>query len=161
MYAHYKLGRGESLNLDNLGAKKLISHVILKQHAFGIQGSIRERFLLDIVADFLEGKRKYTFNNNYDIGSEINIWAFGSGVIFGEFFGKITKLKSGDFSVIGKIVYQFSDIFEDPYDTFDWVDGSWDPYGTPYKITDTIIHQENAVIYATKAHERLTQRAKK
>lgn len=37
--------------------------------------------------------------------------------------------------VTGVVNYKFTDIFEDPYDTFDLVPGSFDITGTPYKIT--------------------------
>lgn len=33
--------------------------------------------------------------------------------------------------------YQFSDVFEDPYDTFNWIPDSYDPNGKPYRITGT------------------------
>ncbi|MDO4907327.1 hypothetical protein [Neisseria sp.] len=114
MFVHYLKGRGEALNLDNLGAKKLIAASILKENAF-----------------------------------------VGSGTLSGEFIGKITKLKTGNFSLIGEIIYKFSDVFEDPYDTFNLIEGSWDPNGTPYRITDTIIHKVNAVVTAEAVNRKL------
>lgn len=35
MFVHYLKGKGEALNLDNLGAKKLIAASILQENAFG------------------------------------------------------------------------------------------------------------------------------
>lgn len=157
MYLHYLYGKGEALNLDNLGAKKLVSAVILKEGAFKRKGSIERRFLSTVAKRFGKNKTNYTFENNYNIGSEINIWAFGSGVIGGKFVGKINKLKSGDFSIVGTITYTFTDEFKDPYDTDDWVDGSWDPNGTPYKIKDTIIHKVNTLITTQEEKEAYDQ----
>lgn len=88
---------------------------IIKDGAFGKHGSIQSRFTRDIAKKFLKGNNDYSFLNGYDVGSEIGIWAFGSGDIGGKFVGSITQLKSGDISVIGTIDYRFSDIFRDPY----------------------------------------------
>ncbi len=112
MFAHYRLGKGENLTLDNLGASKLVSNAIIKDGAFGKHGSIQSRFTRDIAKKFLKGNNDYSFLNGYDVGSEIGIWAFGSGDIGGKFVGSITQLKSGDISVIGTIDYRFSDIFK-------------------------------------------------
>lgn len=120
----------------------------LKDGACKKQGSIETRFLTDVARKFKQGEKNYTFRTSYDVGSEIGIWAFGSGVIAGVFVGNINKLKTGDYSIIGTVTYTFSDIFGDPYDTFNWTKASWDPNGTPYKISDTIIHKVHTVIYA-------------
>lgn len=146
MYAHYLLGNGESLNLNNLGATELVSNAIIKDGAFDKHGSIQSRFTRDIAEKFLEGNNDYSFLNGYDVGSEIGIWAFGSGDIGGKFVGSITQLKSGDISVIGEINYKYSDIFRDPYDIKNWVQGSWNPNGTPYNITGSIKHNVNTVV---------------
>lgn len=63
MYDHYVLGKGESLSLDNLGAKKLVSGAILKEKAFGKpNGSVQSRFTRDIAREFQQGTNNYTFN---------------------------------------------------------------------------------------------------
>ncbi|MDU8925624.1 hypothetical protein RYD26_12110 [Pasteurellaceae bacterium LIM206] len=65
------------------------------------------------------------------------VWAMGSGKLSGEFIG--TKKDNGDgtFYVKGKIKYYYSDRFEDHYDTFNMIDGSWDLFGVPYDIEET------------------------
>ena len=73
MFVHYLKGRGEALNLDNLGAKKLIAASILKENAFGRKGTVEKRFLEEVAADFTKGIKKYTFINSYPFGSEIGI----------------------------------------------------------------------------------------
>lgn len=154
MFIHYLKGKGEALNLDNLGAKKLVSASILKENAFDKEGSVQRRFLVSVAKKFQDGVKGYTFNNSYNVGKEIGIWAFGRGTISGEFIGKVTKLKTGDFSLVGEIRYKFSDVFEDPYDTFNLVGGSWDPNGTPYKIINTIIHKVSTTVTAAEANKK-------
>ncbi|MDO4907325.1 hypothetical protein [Neisseria sp.] len=146
------------MNLDNLGVKKLVSDSILRENAFNRRGNIQRRFLVSTAVNFTKGIKKHTFINSYAFGSEIGIWAFGSGTLSGEFIGNITKLKTGNFSLIGEIIYKFSDVFEDPYDTFNLIEGSWDPNGTPYRITDTIIHKVNAVVTAAEVKQQLQGR---
>ena len=64
-------------------------------------------------------------------------WAIGNANLIGKFQGSITKNKDGTVHIDGKITYHFEDSFEDPYDTFNWTrDTSWNPDGTPYKITE-------------------------
>lgn len=146
MYLHYLYGNGEDLTLKNLGAEDLMRAAIIKHGSFEREGSIESRFTAQIAKKFENGSSDYSFNNGYDFGSESLPWAFGSGNLSGEFKGQVTKLQSGDFHVVGQATYYFSDIFQDPYDTFDWFEGSWDPNGKPYNITGEIKNNINTVV---------------
>lgn len=51
--------------------------------------------------------------------------------------GKISNLKFlPNNTATADITYEFRDRFTDPYDTFNWVEGEWNPNGTPYEIED-------------------------
>lgn len=146
MFQHYRFGKGEALTLDNLGAKEALNKTILRKGAFGREGSIQSRFGVQIAEKYDNGDSDYSFDNGYDFGSEDLPWAFGSGNLSGVFNGDINKLKNGNFHVQGQVTYKFSDTFQDPYDTWDSVEGSWDPNGIPYKITGEIKNNINTVI---------------
>lgn len=60
----------------------------------------------------------------------------GSGMLEGEFKGTVVKQDDGAYKITGHIEYHYTDRFEDPYDTFNWVPGSWAPYGTPYDVEE-------------------------
>ncbi len=61
-------------------------------------------------------------------------FAFGDATLSGDFQGTINVREDGSFSYSGDANVQFYDKFTDPYDTFDWVKGEWNPDGTPYNI---------------------------
>ena len=146
MFDHYRFGKGEALTLDNLGATETLNKVILRRGAFDREGSIQSRFGVQIAEKYDNGDSDYSFDNGYNFGAEGLPWAFGSGDLSGIFNGNINKLSNGSFHLQGQVTYKFSDIFQDPYDTWDWVEGSWDPNGTPYKITGMIKNNINTVI---------------
>lgn len=134
MFNHYLHGQGQPLTLENLGSLELLKRTVVRKGAFKKSGSIQSRFIKQLIRKFKIGDKDYTFKNSYNVGKEIGVWAYGSGVIAGEFDGVITENSVGDIRISGKINYFFKDKFKDPYDTFDWIPGSWDPNGTPYKI---------------------------
>ena len=146
MFNHYLHGQGQSLTLENLGSLELVKKAVIEEKSFGKDGSIQSRFIRQLIRKFKIGDKDYTFENSYNIGKEIGIWAYGSGVIAGEFNGVITENSVGDIRISGKINYFFKDKFKDPYDTFDWIPGSWDPNGTPYKITGNWSNYINTTI---------------
>lgn len=134
MFSHYLHGQGQPLTLENLDSLGLLKEAVIREGAFGKEGSIQSRFIKQLVRKFKIGDKDYAFENSYNVGKEIGIWAYGSGVIAGKFEGSIDKNSAGDIRISGKINYVFKDEFKDPYDTFDLIPGSWDPNGTPYKI---------------------------
>ena len=147
MYQHYRYGKGEALTLENLGSAQLLKDSVLKEGAYQRESSIQDRFIQnDLFRKFKEGDKNYTFSNSYDVGKEIDIWAYGSSVISGKFSGTIEKNSAGNTRISGKIDYRYTDEFEDPYDTFDNFPGSWDPNGTPYKITGSWTNYVNQTI---------------
>ena len=147
MYQRYRYGKGEALTLENLGSAQLLKDSVLKEDAYQRESSIQDRFIQnDLFRKFQEGDKNYTFSNSYDVGKEIDIWAYGSSVISGKFNGTIEKNSAGGIRISGKIDYRYTDEFQDPYDTFDNFPGSWDPNCTPYKITGSWTNYVNQTI---------------
>ncbi|OLF40244.1 PAAR domain-containing protein [Psychrobacter sp. Rd 27.2] len=146
MFNHYLHGQGQPLTLENLGSLELLKKAVVRKGAFKQDGSIQSRFIHQLVRKFKINDKDYTFENSYNVGKEIGIWAYGSGVIAGKFEGVINKNSVSDIRISGKINYFFKDKFKDPYDTFDWIPGSWDPNGTPYKITGSWSNYINITI---------------
>ena len=146
MLHHYRFGEGEALTLDNLGATGAVNKEIFRRGAFGREGSIQSRFGVQIADEYNNGSSDYSFDNGYNFGAEGLPWAFGSGDLSGVFEGDVNKLENGSFHVQGQATYQFSDTFQDPYDTWDWFKGSWDPNGMPYQITGEIKNNINTVV---------------
>lgn len=130
MFAHYLAGGGKALNLSNLGIKQIMMDKVTENNAFGLIGSIQNRFIENqIIAD-----KQYFFERPYAVGKE-TIWALGTATISGTFTGSVTITTEGKYHVKGIINYSFFDKFEDPYDTFNWLPGTIDN-GFPFEIKD-------------------------
>lgn len=146
MLTHYMYGLGQPLSLENLGTQQLVQDAVLKEGAFHKEeGSVQSRFQDQIIKKYKNSETDYSFDNGYDVGDEIGVWAFGSGTIEGQFEGAVEENSSG-YVLHGKIKYQFSDVFEDPYDTFDLIPGSWVPNKDPYHIYGSWENQVNTFI---------------
>ncbi|TSB21709.1 DUF4150 domain-containing protein [Psychrobacter sp. YGAH215] len=146
MYGHYLYGRGQPLTLENLGSAQLLKDSVLKEGAYKRESSVQDRFIKQLAGKFKTGDTDYTFSNAYNVGEEIDVWAYGSSVISGKFNGTIEKNSAGDTRISGKIDYKYTDDFKDPYDTFDNFSGNWDPNGTPYKVTGSWTNYVNKTI---------------
>lgn len=132
MYSQYTAGGGRPVSLSEMGLDQKVKDLVTKEGAFGKSGSIQGRFIDQIASNPQEN----TFENAYEFGDEI-VWAMGGGRLEGEFNGDVIDNGDGTVTIKGTIKYDYSDRFEDPYDTFDRVDGSWDPFGTPYDVRES------------------------
>ena len=112
-----------------MGLSVDLKQLVNQDGAFGKEGSIQGRFIQQVI----QGETR--FKNAYKWGDEM-VWAMGSGMLEGEFKGTVVKQDDGAYKITGHIEYHYTDRFEDPYDTFNWVHGSWDPYGTPYDVEE-------------------------
>ena len=129
MYKHYTENSGKSMTLTEMGLSVDLKQLVNQDGAFGKEGSIQGRFIQQVI----QGETR--FKNAYKWGDEM-VWAMGSGMLEGEFKGTVVKQDDGAYKITGHIEYHYTDRFEDPYDTFNWVPGSWDPYGTPYDVEE-------------------------
>ncbi|MFQ3260797.1 MAG: RHS repeat-associated protein [Reinekea sp.] len=75
----------------------------------------------------------YRFSNSYDYTGDK--FFIGGSTLSGSYSGTVTVLEGGVFTYSGRNVFYYSDIFEDPWDLFDWVDGVNNIGGKPYNIT--------------------------
>lgn len=130
MLEHYTGDSGKSMTLTEMGLSVDLKQLVNQDGAFGKEGSIQGRFIQQVI------QGETSFKNAYKWGDEM-VWAMGSGVLKGEFKeGTVVKQDDGAYKITGCIEYRYTDRFEDPYDTFNWVPGSWDPYGTPYDVEE-------------------------
>jgi hypothetical protein len=65
----------------------------------------------------------------------------GGSTLSGEFNGVLNINQAGGFNYLGDIKFNYSDVYEDPYDLFNndifgLAPPKFDPFGTPYPITD-------------------------
>lgn len=131
MYKHYADNSGKSMTLTEMGLSVGLKQLVNQDGAFGKEGSIQGRFIQQVIQDQDDTR----FKNAYKWGDEM-VWAMGSGMLEGEFKGTVVKQDDGTYKITGHIEYHYTDRFEDPYDTFNWVSGSWDPFGTPYDVEE-------------------------
>ena len=132
MYKHYADNSGKSMTLTEMGLSVDLKQLVNQDGAFGKEGSIQGRFIQQVIQDQDDTR----FKNAYKWGDEM-VWAMGSGVLEGKFKeGTVVKQNDGAYKITGHIEYHYTDRFEDPYDTFNWVSGSWDPFGTPYDVEE-------------------------
>ena len=130
MFEHYTGNSGKSMTLTEMGLSVDLKQLVNQDGAFGKEGSIQGRFIQQVI----QGETR--FENAYKWGDEM-VWAMGSGVLEGKFKeGTVVKQNDGAYKITGHIEYHYTDRFEDPLDTFNWVPGSWGPFGTPYNVEE-------------------------
>lgn len=135
LYQHYRKGKGKPLTLAQLGLLDKIRLLVKtpnelgKKNGHSLQG--------DFIEQILKGEK--SFKNTYPVGSPFkfdNLWAIGGATIEGTFTGEV-RFRGGFkryFELRGTIRYKFYDKFTDPYDTFNWIKGEWNPDGTAFDI---------------------------
>ena len=129
MYCLYRSGQLKNITLRQLGLLDKIQNVVEKGILTKKLGDpIQKRFLDQIK------KGSYGFNNSYQF--EFYKFAIGNATVNGIFNGTVSQNDDGTLHVEGTITYRFTDIFTDPYDTFDFFSGEWNPDGVPYNIHD-------------------------
>ncbi|HDL3549732.1 TPA: preprotein translocase subunit YajC, partial [Mannheimia haemolytica] len=137
LYQHYSYGNGEALNLSSVGLSNKIRPLVNKDKAFGkSNGSIESRFISQY-----KNEGRTSFSNAYDFTKEASgiadpLWALGTATISGEL--KDIQIFPGGIAR-GNIHYSIRDRFTDPFDTFNFTKGEWNPNGTPYIIQDSWI----------------------
>ena len=129
LYEHYTGDSGKPMTLTEMGLSTDLKQLVNEDGAFGKKGNIQDRFIQQVI------QGETSFENAYKWGDEM-VWTMGSGMLKGEFKGTVVKQDDGTYKLTGHIEYHYTDRFEDPYDTFNWVPGSWDPYGTPYDVEE-------------------------
>lgn len=130
MYKHYADNSGKPMTLTEMGLSVDLKQLVNQDGAFGKEGSIQGRFIQQVI----QGETR--FKNAYKWGDEM-VWAMGSGVLEGKFKeGTVVKQNDGAYKITGCIEYRYTDRFEDPCDTFNWVPGSLDLFGTPYDVEE-------------------------
>lgn len=130
---HYLNNSGEDIQLTNIGLSNRVRYLVIKDGAFGKQGSIQSRF----IEQFKNGERS-EFSNVYDFTKEATgikdpLWAIGSATIKGK-MSNLKLLSNNEASI--DITYELVDKFTDPYDIFNWTSSEWNPNGKPFYIKD-------------------------
>lgn len=139
-FSHYDNGNGQAVNLNDMGLRDdvILSDVYL-QIMTNVNNQI-EALVHDQVAkgNNQPGTYQFTwdFNNTYDFTLVPDLFALGGSVLGGQFSGTYTLDADCNINVNGTLSMNFHTTFEDPWDIFNVIPGSWDGTGTPYSIDD-------------------------
>ena len=137
-FDHYNNGNGEEVDLDSIGLKdNVINSDVYLQMMTNVNNQI-ENFVHNQVKLGSNAPGTYQFswdfNNSYDFTLVKDLFPIGAATIDGKFLGSFTIDGNGNINVNGTLDLNFHDRFEDPWDLFNLVPGSWDPSGDPYDI---------------------------
>jgi|GEM_PF-1551058 len=135
-FDHYFNGNHAPVDLDEIGHGDSIRESdeyegIIERFGDQIKDSIQQYIIDNDLPNGFTGTFTHNFVNSYSFVGDI--FAIGTATISGEFEGTFVIDENGEFTWQGVTEINFSDTFEDPYDIFNIVPGTYDN-GDPFEI---------------------------